>query len=152
MSANCGDVVILLIDPDEAFRTALGAILREDGHPVLEFRSPAELPPPASLGGVDVAIDDCSRSEATGLAFAAEFRAAHPGVPLILLTACDAEGPPEPWRELYAVQVVPKPVEYEPFHALIHGLADRAGRPPAVAASRSAPRRGPRQGRAPECP
>ena len=122
MFAHCKNVTILLIDHDEAFRTGLGTILREDGHGVLEFNDPGEVPPLTELGTVDLAISDCTEHERHGLAFAADFHNARPDVPVILLTTYDADdhGVGGVWYG--RVRMLPKPVDYEAFHTLIHEL------------------------------
>ena len=119
----CQKLTILLIDRDEAFRSALSGILREDGHGVIEYDDPALVPPPSELAAVDLAISDCSDAERQALAFAADFHTAWPEVPVILLTTYDAAGYRGQRRQIQHVYVVPKPVDYESFHALIHELA-----------------------------
>lgn len=122
MRGSCQSVTILLIDQDEAFRTALGSILREDGHGVLEYDEPRHVPPLSELGAVDLAISDCSEAERDGLAFAADFHTARPNVPVILLTGYDAGEHNGRRGRIRHVHLLPKPVDYESFHALIHQL------------------------------
>jgi len=125
MEFSCKNVTILLIDPDEAFRTALSSILREDGHGVLDFDEPGHVPPLEELGAVHLAICDCSEAEREGLAFAADFHTARPEVPVILLTAYDTDEHGGRGRRIRHVHLLPKPVDYEGFHALIHELVDQ---------------------------
>ncbi|MCK6555895.1 response regulator [Candidatus Binatia bacterium] len=123
MQDSCNKLTILLIDRDEAFRTALSSILREDGHGVLEYDDPGHVPPIRELDAVDLAVSDCSPSEREALAFAADFHTARPEVPMILLTTYHADDYNGRCRRIPHLYVLPKPVDYETFHALIHELA-----------------------------
>lgn len=121
MAVTCEKVTILLIDRDEAFRSALSTILREDGHEVIEYDDPRHVPPLNELGAVDLAISDCSDGERQVLAFAADFHMAWPEVPLILLTAYADGYRGRSWQVPH-LHVLPKPVDYESFHARLHEI------------------------------
>jgi DNA-binding NtrC family response regulator len=80
--------MVLLLDDDEGFRTALCELLREDGHPVRAYGSIADLPPLDEIPTPAALITDYQLGGSEdGLAFAQRFHAAHPGVPVILATA-----------------------------------------------------------------
>lgn len=119
----CERIRVLLVDDDETFRESLAGILRDDGHAVLDYPSPGELPPLGRLRDVEVLITDFSMPERDGLSLADELHARYPAIPVIMVTAYRTPG-----IELRAaardfVKVVNKPVQYEDLHSLVHRLA-----------------------------
>ena len=79
--------MVLLLDDDEDFRSALAAILADDGHPVRHFAGPGQVPPLPSLEGLTMLILDYQMRGEDGLSFADRFHAAHPNVPVVMVTA-----------------------------------------------------------------
>jgi DNA-binding NtrC family response regulator len=104
--------MVLLIDDDDSFRNALAENLRDDGLTVVECAAAADVPPLETLDGVRVVITDYDMPETNGLAFADVFHAAHPQVPVLLVTAV-------PIHRLHAhaamrgfVRLLRKPLDY----------------------------------------
>ena len=83
---------ILVIDDNEAVRTALEVLLSLEGAKVEEAATPADGLERMSKGGIDLVIQDMNfRREATsgeeGIALFRALRRANPDVPIVLLTA-----------------------------------------------------------------
>jgi len=119
---SCGEIIVLVVDDDENFRNAVADNLRDDGHPVLESDAPSRLPPLARLEQVALVVTDYQMPASDGLAFADAFHAAHPDVPIVLVSA--------QWTSDLRIQtaarsflrVLRKPVDYDDLHALLHQL------------------------------
>ena len=123
MDRACSDLSILLVEDEHGFRMGLAQMLRENGHDVFDYAEPADLPPLATLDHVEVLVCDYDMRGENGLSLADRFHAAHPTLPIILVTAyrthhLDAEVARRPF-----VHLVEKPIPYENLHALIHQLA-----------------------------
>ena len=122
MGRACFDMPILVVEDERLFRIAITAMLREDGHDVLEFADPANLPSLFALGRVDLLLCDYELPGENGLALADRFHATHAAQPIILVTGyrthrLDTEAAQRPF-----VRLVEKPVRYDELHALIHHL------------------------------
>jgi DNA-binding NtrC family response regulator len=123
---GCSAIGILLVDDETSFRTSLADILRDDGHEVLDYGAPVEVPPLADLPRVAVLVTDYEMPGKTGIELADAFHAHHPGVPVLLVTAyrtpsLEAQVNDRPYLRLFS-----KPVDYDAIHSLIHELASRA--------------------------
>jgi len=79
--------MVVLIDDDHGFRSALAENLRDDGHRVHEYAAPAQLPALQTLSGVRLLITDYEIPRSNGLAFADAFHRVHPTVPIVLMSA-----------------------------------------------------------------
>lgn len=79
--------MVVLVDNDHGFRSALAENLRDDGHRVFEYTAPSDLPPLATLSEVGMLIADYELPRSNGLALADTFHAVHPTVPVVLMTA-----------------------------------------------------------------
>ncbi len=119
--APCSELPILLIDDDESFRIALAANLRDDGHQVHEYSAPHEVPTVASLKTGTLVITDLQMPGVSGLSFAETFHAAHPTVPIVLITAYGPSSLVFCTRDFLHVRR--KPFDYEDLHGLLHQLA-----------------------------
>jgi DNA-binding NtrC family response regulator len=122
----CSAIGILLVDDEASFRTSLAETLRDDGHQVLDYRAPAEIPALADLGQIGVLVTDFEMPGKTGIALADDFHAHHPATPVLLVTAyrtqaLEAQAAARPYLRLFH-----KPVDYDAIHALIHEIAGRA--------------------------
>jgi len=78
--------MVLLLDNDDDFRSALAANLIDDGYTVAHFARPAELPPLASFDRLTMLILDYQTDGEDGLSFADRFHTTHPDVPVVMLT------------------------------------------------------------------
>ena len=112
--------MILLIDDDEDFRTALSDNLREDGHTVQEYDDLLAVPAFDDLGGYDLVLVDYQLPHRNGVSFADAFHDAHPGVPIVLITASCSEFLEGQLARRPFIQLLQKPVAYAQVDALIH--------------------------------
>lgn len=113
--------MVLLLDDDDAFRTGLGELLEQDGHPVRAFRSLADLPPLTELAPVAAVITDYQLSDQeNGLSFATRFHAAQPTVPVIILTAFGSDYLTRSVAAAAYLSLLRKPVHYDDVHQLLH--------------------------------
>ena len=114
-------MTILLLDDDNDFRTALAENLRDDGHRVVEFDTPPEDADSSDLDDVGVLVADYHLPRQSGLAFADAFHAAHPRVPVIVITAdpsalIDAAVDRRPFARLQR-----KPIDLHELEVMIAG-------------------------------
>jgi DNA-binding NtrC family response regulator len=111
--------MVLLIDDDDDFRSALAANLLDDGYRVKQFARPADVPPIASLEAPAMVIIDYQMSGEDGLSFADRFHAVHSDVLIVMVTAywsrsLDAQ---VAMRDFIALRR--KPIDYEALIELI---------------------------------
>jgi DNA-binding NtrC family response regulator len=110
---------ILVVDDEHPFRESLAEMLRDDGHEVLDYSEPADVPELDRLGRIDLLLIDYEMPGKNGLAFADEFHAHRPGVPVLLVTAyrsgLDAQVARRPF-----VTMIQKPIGYDALHRAIH--------------------------------
>ncbi len=78
--------LVRLVDDDD-FRGALAANLEDDGYAVKQFARPADIPSLQSLGDPSMLIVDYQMNGEDGLSFSDRFHAAHPKVPVLMVTA-----------------------------------------------------------------
>ena len=114
---------ILLVDDDPSFRACLTDVLCEDGFAVRVYGSPGEVPPLETLDKIALMITDYEMPEENGLAFADRFHAAHPNVPVVLLTGYCAALLESSLRARNFVHLCSKPFMFDEFHSLLHRLA-----------------------------
>ncbi len=113
----------MLVDDDPNFRADLTDLLCEDGFAVRVYGSPVEVPPLETLDKIALMITDYEMPEENGLAFADRFHAAHPNVPVVLLTGYCATVLEGSLRARRFVHLCSKPFGFEEFHSLLHRLA-----------------------------
>ncbi len=124
MMAHPDRYEILLIDDDEDFRTGLAGVLRDDGFGVLEYAGGHELPMPDALPGIRLIITDYQMPGDSGLAIADRYHAAHPSVPIVLVTAhwsrqLEAEVAARPF-----IRLCRKPFNYEDIETLLLAIRE----------------------------
>lgn len=124
----CNSIGVLLVDDEPSFRMSLAEMLRDDGHEVKEYGAPDHLPALTTLGDVAILITDYEMPGRTGLALADAFHAHHPEIPVILVTAYRTRSLDTQVLARPFLRLVPKPIDYTVFHALIHD-ACAAARP-----------------------
>ncbi len=127
---------MLLVDPDECFRSGLAENLRDDGHDVREYAAPADVPLLAAVGNIAVAVLDFSMPTDDRLALADALHMACPAVAVILVTPYCSDGTDPEVASRSFLHVQSRPLEYEVLHLLIHRLS-------VGAASQPRPRGGP---------
>jgi DNA-binding NtrC family response regulator len=125
-----GHLTILLLDDEEGFRGALAGNLRDDGHAVREYATAAAMPPLDSLDDIALLITDYHVPGENGLAFADRFHAAHPEIPVLMITAY--------WSRQLEIQagarrfirLMRKPIDYEEIHELVQLLEETGAASP----------------------
>jgi DNA-binding NtrC family response regulator len=115
--------VILLVDDEPSFRMSLAETLRDDGHEVLDYGAPAEVPPLPGLESIDVVVTDYEMPGKTGLALADDFHEHHPEVPVLLVTAYRTDALRAQALDRPFLRLAQKPVDYDSIHTLIHQIA-----------------------------
>lgn len=127
---SCDELRVLLVDDEDAFRTNLADILREDGHDVCTYRSPAEVPALSDLARVGVVITDFDMPGGDGFSFADRVHAAWPHIPVVIVTA-HPSGTVEAAAALRRdfLSLLSKSVPYERIHEVVHTLACGDRRP-----------------------
>ena len=113
--------MVLLLDDDDTFRTALSELFEGDGHPVRAFRSLADLPPLAELPPFAAVITDYQLQDyEDGLSFATRFNATQPTVPVIIVTAYESDHLARSVAAAPYLSLLRKPVRYDDLHQLLH--------------------------------
>jgi len=118
---------VLLVDDDDDFRRGLADNLRDDGHTVLEYGGPDDIPP-ATLGNLDVVVTDYEMPGANGLRFADRVHAARPSLPIVVLTAHRQAPFVIEAAARSFVHLVHKPVLYQRLQQLLWELVDNPQR------------------------
>ncbi len=112
--------MVLLLDDDRDFRSALAANLADDGIAVQEFGHPDEVPPLSSYERLSMLIIDYQLRGQDGLAFADRFHAAHPDVPVVMVTAYwTAHLEAEAARRRAYLTLRRKPIDYDEIAGLL---------------------------------
>jgi DNA-binding NtrC family response regulator len=108
--------MLILVDDDEMFRSALAANLRDDGYDVLEYGS-ARAVPLDQLTAVDALLLDLDDGDALDLA--ERFHQAMPRLPIVIMSAF---APARLEKEVAArphLTLLRKPLDYEDLRALL---------------------------------
>lgn len=113
--------MVLLLDDDHTFRTALSELLQGDGHPVRAFRSPSELPPLAEFPAMAAVITDYQLQDCEdGLSFAKRFNVVQPNVPVLIVTAYASDHLTRSVAAAPYLSLLAKAVRYDDLHQLVH--------------------------------
>jgi len=118
-------LTVLLVDDDDAFRRALADNLRDDGHTVLEYGGPDDVPP-SVLGNLSVIVTDYEMPGTNGLRFADRVHAARPTLPIVMLTAHHQASFVIEAAARSFVHLLYKPVLYQRLHQLLCALVGDA--------------------------
>ena len=111
--------MILLLDDDDTFRSALAETLRDDGYEVADYAEPSQLPPLGTFDRVTNVIADWQMPTSDGITFADKFHAVHRDVPVIVITAYSTDGLEAQVAARPFVQLLPKPVDYGTLLSLL---------------------------------
>jgi DNA-binding NtrC family response regulator len=109
--------MVLLVDNDDLFRSALASNLRDDGYQVQEYAATGSIPV-HDLRGIDALLIDWAIERHSGRKFVKRFHEAYPSVPVIVITAVGKQ-PTE--RSAGHITFLPKPLHYE---ALVETLGN----------------------------
>jgi len=101
----------------------LAGLLRDDGHDLLDFEHPGLLPAYETLGHVGLVVTDYEMPGKNGFELADAFRAAHPDIPVVLITGLHSRSVEAEAARRDFVHLLFKPVDYDQVHDLIHRLA-----------------------------
>ena len=115
---------ILVVDDDPGVRYALTEVLRDRGHRVIAASSG-----PQALGlleGVDVVVTDLAMPGMDGLELVSQIAARAPALPVILVTACEAEHDAVRIASSRVCRCISKPFDIDEIARVI----EQARRPP----------------------
>ena len=112
--------MLLLVDNDELFRTALAAILRDDGYHVSDCASGGSVALDR-LQHIEVLLNDAGIG-LDGLEFAKRFHAALPSVPVVIVTASISYDLQTEVASMPYARLLHKPVDYEDLLSVLHAL------------------------------
>jgi DNA-binding NtrC family response regulator len=117
--------MVLLLDDDETFRTALSELLSDDGYAVEAYGSIAEMPPLAGRAVPSALITDyqLGRGE-DGLEFARRFNVEYPDVPIIMVTAYAPDHLMRSAAAMPYLSLLRKPMPYEDLQRLLDPARD----------------------------
>lgn len=111
--------MLILLDDDDDFRSALADNLIDDGYLVRSFARPADLPALTSLQGLTMLILDYQMDGEDGLSFADRFHDTHPNVPVVMLTAYWSDFLDAEIAARDFITLVRKPVDYDELARLL---------------------------------
>ena len=118
-----GKVMVVLVDDDNSFRSALAENLRDDGHEVVEYSAPSEVPLLKRLGEVrGVLITDYEMPGANGLVFADTFHTTHPSIPVVMITASPTPNLVAQAAARTFVRLLRKPLDYNDLRTVLSEL------------------------------
>ena len=123
---------LLLIDDEPLVRTTMGTLLRSVGHEVTEAGSGPDGVAALAARPVDLVITDLGMPDMTGWEVAQQIKAAHPHLPVILLTGWGHQAPLPTSGQDCVDRVLGKPIRLEALQeaiAALTGLGDSPHRP-----------------------
>ncbi|MDO7842717.1 nitrogen regulation protein NR(I) [Sphingomonas immobilis] len=104
---------ILVVDDDNAIRTVIAQALRRDGHRVTTAASLGECDARLASGLPDVLISDVVLPDGNGLDMVGRVTKAHPGLPVIVLSAQNTLTTAVRSTEVGAFEYLPKPFDLD---------------------------------------
>ena len=113
---------LLLIDDEMTVRTTMGTLLRAVGHEVTEAENGPEGLASLADRPVDLVITDLGMPGMTGWEVAQQVKAAHPRLPVILLTGWGQQAPPPASGQECIDRVLGKPIRLEALQGAIAAL------------------------------
>lgn len=114
-------MIVVLVDDEDTFRTALAETLRDDGHEVIEYKAANDA---AALqqDEVEVLITDYEMPAVDGLAFADRFHTSHPTVPVVLITAFPTANLVTHATARHYLRLLRKPLDYNDLRSVLSDL------------------------------
>jgi DNA-binding NtrC family response regulator len=123
VSPPCNAITVVVVDDDDSFRSGVAANLEDDGHVVLQYEDPRDVPP-GTLEAAHVVVSDYQIADVDGISFADAVHTQRPDLSIVLATAywtVDMEAEVTARRAF--LRLCRKPLDYEDLHALVHELA-----------------------------
>jgi two-component system cell cycle sensor histidine kinase/response regulator CckA len=123
---------ILLVDDEDAVRTALRRLLTAQGHSVLEASDGLEAMDVVRMraGNLDLVLSDVVMPGMNGTELAATLGRQYPGLPVILMSAYAPAGLSRVGTNGLVVPVLQKPFERDELAELIQIALELPGLPP----------------------
>jgi len=119
---------LLVIDDDTSFRSAIGLLLRTLGHTVAEAESGSAGLALLRQQPVDLVMTDLVMPGLTGWDVARLVKAAHPRLPVVLVTGCAETIPPDQPERTWVDAILAKPCGLVEIQAVVGALTrDLAG-------------------------
>lgn len=128
---------ILVVDDDAAIRTVVGQALKRDGHRTTTVATIAEAEVQLAAGLPDVLVTDVILPDGNGLDLVERVVAAHPGLPVIVLSAQNTLSTAVRSNEVGAFDYLPKPFDLD---ALSQSVQSALARGRAESSNRATPR------------
>jgi DNA-binding response OmpR family regulator len=125
---------ILLVEDDEAIAAGLVRVLDSQGHDVTRLARGGPAPAAVAAGGFALVILDLGLPDLDGLELCRRLRAAHPELPLLILTARDQELDVVAGLDAGADDYLVKPFRLSELLARVRAHLRRAAAAPAQAA------------------
>ncbi|OYY90642.1 MAG: nitrogen regulation protein NR(I) [Sphingomonas sp. 28-66-16] len=119
---------ILVVDDDAAIRTVVGQALRRLSHDVTTVASLAEMESRLRTGLPDVLITDVILPDGNGIDRVATLLKAHPGLPVIILSAQNTLATAIRATEVGAYDYLPKPFDLDALARAVAGALARGRR------------------------
>jgi two-component system nitrogen regulation response regulator GlnG len=116
---------ILVLDDDAAIRTVVGQALKRDGHRVLTAATIAEAEVQLATALPDVLISDVKLPDGNGLDLVERIVLAHPGLPVIVLSAQNTLTTAVRSTEVGAFDYLPKPFDLDALSRTVQSALSR---------------------------
>ena len=120
-----GPVCLLVIDDEPLVRQSIANLLRACGHTVIEAESGSEGVGLLAETQVDLVFTDLGMPGMTGWEVAQQVKAAHPRLPVVLLTGWGHHFPEHPDAQTCVDQVLAKPIRLDELQKVVARLTMR---------------------------
>ena len=121
---------VLVLDDDWSTVQGLRRLLEGDGYEVAGFASPGAAVEELRRGRVDAVITDLEMPGLHGVGVVRAARAAHPGIPILVVTAYERSPACQDAVAAGARQIFPKPVDYDALKRALAAFTARPSLPP----------------------
>ncbi len=118
---------ILVVDDDAAIRTVVGQALKRDGHRVIVVATVAEAEVHLAATAPDVLVTDVVLPDGNGLDLVERVVQAHPGLPVIVLSAQNTLTTAVRSTEVGAFDYLPKPFDLDVLSRTVQSALARGG-------------------------
>lgn len=115
---------LMVVDDEEPYAQALGAMVSEMGHEANICSNPAEVQAAITEGWVDLLLVDLAMPEMNGLELSRAIKEKRPGLPIILLTGWADFLDESDAKESGISRVLAKPVSFDDLQNAVNELLD----------------------------